>query len=164
MVLDLRSVFVNEQKSISIDYELDLSTLLVFGGYPLKKPVKANGSVKNRAGIITLDLACQVVYSAPCDRCGVDTENSYCLDLKRTLVNEIVNEENDDMILLSDFKLDLDDFIYTEVVLNLPTKHLCDEDCKGLCEKCGKNLNYGECGCDKKEIDPRLAPLAELLK
>ncbi len=164
MILDLRSVFINENKSISVNSDLDLSALQVYGGYPLKKPVSANGSVSNRAGVVTLNLVCKVIYSAPCDRCGQDTVKTYCIDLTRTLVNEIGNEENDEMLLISDFKLDLDDFIYSEVVLNLPTKHLCKEDCKGICEKCGKNLNNGECDCNKKEIDPRLAPLAELLK
>ena len=40
---------------------------------------------------------------------------------------------------------------------------LCSEDCKGLCPKCGRDLNEGECGCDLKEPDPRLAVLAQLL-
>lgn len=164
MVLDLRNIFVNENKSVSVSCELDLSTLQVYGEYPLKKPVKANGSVTNRAGIVTLNLACEVVYGAPCDRCGTETENTYRLNLNRILVNEIANEENDEIVLLSDFKLDLENFVYSEVVLNLPTKHLCNKNCKGLCDKCGKNLNNGDCGCNKKEIDPRLAPLQELLK
>lgn len=164
MVLDLRNVFVNENKSVSVSTEFDFGTLEVYGGHPLKKPVEVNGSVSNRAGIVTLDLDLEVTYSAPCDRCGTETVKPYCIKVKRTLVNELGNEDNDEMLLLSDFKLNLDEFVYSEVVLNLPTKHLCKDDCRGICEKCGKNLNNGDCGCSKKEIDPRLAPLAELLK
>ena len=46
--------------------------------------------------------------------------------------------------------------------LSFPSKMLCDEDCKGLCQKCGKNLNEGECSCDMTEIDPRMLPLKKL--
>ena len=49
-----------------------------------------------------------------------------------------------------------------DVVLNLPSKVLCKDDCKGLCPQCGKNLNDGPCDC-KEPVDPRLAGLLELL-
>ena len=71
---------------------------------------------------------------------------------------------SDEMILVQDFKLDLYELVYTEVVLAMPSKHLCTKDCKGLCFKCGKNLNDGPCGCATKEVDPRLKALAELLE
>ena len=48
-------------------------------------------------------------------------------------------------------------------MLNLDSKLLCREDCKGLCSRCGKNLNLGPCDC-RKEPDPRLAALAQLLE
>lgn len=164
MVLDLRSVFADEGKSILVDSEFDLSSLELYGGYPLKNPVKVSGTVYNRVGIVTLDVVCEVEYSAPCDRCGIDAVKTYRISIKRTLVNEIQSDENDEMILLEAYKLDLDKLVYSEVVLGVPTKHLCREDCKGICSKCGKNLNSGNCACPEREIDPRMAPLAELLK
>ena len=60
-------------------------------------------------------------------------------------------------------QLEVDELVYTEVILNLPSKHLCKADCKGLCFKCGKNLNEGDCGCKSDEPDPRFAKLRELL-
>jgi uncharacterized protein len=48
-------------------------------------------------------------------------------------------------------------------MLSLPIKRLCDEQCKGLCQVCGADLNEGECGCVVEEIDPRLATLRDLL-
>mgnify|MGYP001091754997 FL=1 len=59
--------------------------------------------------------------------------------------------------------LDLEELARTDILLELPTKVLCSEDCKGLCSQCGKNLNEGECSCEKKQIDPRLAILSQLL-
>ena len=79
------------------------------------------------------------------------------------MATSVESEESDDIIATPDMKLDIDELVYAETVSNLPMKHLCREDCKGICQKCGKNLNEGECGCPSKEIDPRLAALAELL-
>lgn len=164
MSLDLRSVFANEGKSISIDSEFDLSEVELYGEYPLKTPVKVLGAISNKTSIVTLNVVCEVCYSAPCDRCGIETEKTYRIPIIRTLVNECESDDNDEMILLDSYELDLDELVYSEVVLGVPTKHLCKDSCKGVCPKCGKNLNSGECGCNDDEIDPRLQPLAELLK
>ena len=66
---------------------------------------------------------------------------------------------------IMDFKgnLDLDEAVTTAFVLAMDTKNLCSEDCKGLCPKCGADLNLGPCGC-RPEADPRWAALAQLLK
>lgn len=45
-----------------------------------------------------------------------------------------------------------------------PLNNICNADCRGLCLKCGANLNHGDCGCDRTVIDPRLAALQQLLK
>ena len=51
-----------------------------------------------------------------------------------------------------------------ELIMDMEMAVVCTEDCKGLCPKCGKDLNEGECGCNRKEVDPRLACLAALLE
>jgi uncharacterized protein len=59
--------------------------------------------------------------------------------------------------------IDLAPFVRELSLLSLPIKVLCRPDCQGLCQECGANLNYGDCGCAAEEIDPRLAVLAKLL-
>ncbi|MBC7324073.1 MAG: DUF177 domain-containing protein [Moorella sp. (in: Bacteria)] len=49
------------------------------------------------------------------------------------------------------------------LILALPMKQLCRENCEGLCPRCGCNLNTGTCRCEKKMVDPRLVVLEELL-
>lgn len=58
--------------------------------------------------------------------------------------------------------LDLAGVAWEQFMLAMPVNPLCDETCKGLCPKCGANLNQGDCGCDRTEEDPRLAPLRNL--
>jgi uncharacterized protein len=57
----------------------------------------------------------------------------------------------------------LADILAEQVHLALPMKLLCREDCRGLCAGCGANLNRERCRCDRRAVDPRLAPLAALL-
>jgi uncharacterized protein len=57
--------------------------------------------------------------------------------------------------------VDLDGLVREQILLALPLRNLCREDCKGLCQKCGADLNAGACSCEQKEIDPRWSALAD---
>lgn len=164
MVLDLKGVFATVGASLPIDYSVDMSETSYAGTFPLKSPVEVRGSVFNSAGVVTLRIEMSYVFDAPCDRCGVETVHSFTLPFERSLAVSIEAEESDTIIAVPDMKLCVDELVFSEVYMDLPSKHLCSEDCKGLCFKCGKNLNEGKCGCPEKEIDPRLSKLAELLE
>lgn len=163
MIIDLKRIFANDDASMPVDYSLDMSSVEFSGLFPLKEPVKITGSVFSKASIVRLSAKISYTYEAPCDRCGADAARGYTLDIEKSLAASLEGEESEDIILIPDMKLDLDELIYTEVIVSLPMKHLCREDCKGICAKCGKNLNEGKCGCPEKEIDPRLSALADLL-
>ena len=163
MVIDLKHIFVNVGASLPLEYELDLSAVEYSGLFPLKKPAVIKGTVSNKASLIRLEAEIVYEFSAPCDRCGVDTTRNHSVSLDKSLAVSIEGEDSDSIIIVPDMKLDLDELVYSEVIVSLPMKHLCSEDCKGICSKCGKNLNDGKCECPEKEIDPRLAVLAELL-
>lgn len=164
MIIDLKKVFVTENEVLPVSCCFDMTETEYMGIYPLKKPVSVSGTISNKAGLVVLKLSMVYVFSADCDRCGLPTETEYSICLEKSLAPEIEGEDSDSILLVPDMKLDLDELIYTEVLLSLPMKHLCRADCKGICPKCGKNLNKGDCGCTSKEIDPRLQKLADLLK
>lgn len=164
MILDLKSIFASDNSELQIDYKYDMSGVEVSGAFPLRNPVTAKGRVLNRASVVSLELIIRYTYSSVCDRCGEDCEREYNVSVDKLLAASIEGEDSDTIIVVPDLKLDLDGLIYSEVILDLPTKFLCKEDCKGICPDCGKNLNDGECGCNHREIDPRLAKLAELLE
>jgi DUF177 domain-containing protein len=56
-------------------------------------------------------------------------------------------------------EIDLSPLVREQVLLSLPTRSLCDEECRGLCPRCGTNRNYARCGCSAAAVDPRLAIL-----
>ncbi len=164
MILDLRQLFADNGGIVPLNAEFDLSDIEFYGAFPIKAPVRVTGEILSSADIVSLSAEIQVEYTAPCDRCGVDTVKQYCFKVEKTLVTELFGgEENDAMLVIPDKQLNVDELIMTEVVLNIPTKHLCREDCKGVCQQCGKNLNDGDCSCKKENGDPRLAVLKQLL-
>lgn len=163
MALDLKKIFATEGFTLPISLTLDMSDVDYFGGCPLKAPVVVDGSVSNRAGVVRLYLEIGFEVSAPCDRCGIDAANKHTIVIDKSLAVSIENEDSDTILTVPNMKLDVDELVFSEVILNMPTKHLCKEDCQGICVQCGKNLNDGKCDCNFKEIDPRLQKLADLL-
>jgi uncharacterized protein len=68
----------------------------------------------------------------------------------------------DEYAIVQNGKLDLDEELREVLILEMPMRFLCSEDCPGLCPKCGKPKRDGSCNCSEKEIDPRWAKLAKL--
>lgn len=73
--------------------------------------------------------------------------------------------ENEIQIINKDtVYIDITDDVRQYILLAIPIKLLCKEDCKGLCPRCGKNLNEGNCNCEIDTIDPRWEALSKLMK
>ena len=163
MLLDVRSILHTPGKRLPFQFELDLTDVEFFGRYPVTETVKVQGEVKNTADILDLELTAQTVLDAMCDRCGKEFRQDKEIFYSCILAEEIQNEDNDEIVLLEDGKVDVEDLARTAFILEMDTKTLCSEDCKGLCSRCGADLNLGPCSC-QKEVDPRLAALAKLLE
>ena len=163
MRLDLRDVILVPDAEKSFQCQVDLSDLEFYGRKPIVRPVLAQGSVVNHAGALVLNGTARSELDLVCDRCGKDFSREKVVALDMLLADELEQEDSEDEIFLLDGnELDLDELVTTAFVLAMDTKNLCSEDCKGLCAKCGADLNLGPCGC-RPEVDPRLAALAQLL-
>ncbi len=161
-MLNLTKVFA-EEGSVSFDFLLDLTDVDFYGNHPFPTPVTVKGSVENFAGIVLLKATSQFEFSAPCDRCAELVKRPTTLSFEHVIVTNVEDEENDGFIVAEQMQLDVEELIRDNLILWMPSKVLCKEDCKGLCDQCGKNLNEGECDCKKSTVDPRLAALASLL-
>ncbi len=125
--------------------------------------LRFSGQAKDISGFIRLIGTVSGEHSAPCARCLAPVTQPFSIEIDLSVVTA-PTESDEDVILAEGQKIDLGTFASETVLLNLPLRLLCREDCKGLCPKCGKDLNTGECDCDHKEIDPRLAGLADFFK
>lgn len=119
-----------------------------------------------------LDLKFKYEFTAPCDKClemttGFGEERSGLQFMKSP--EGVFNEEkelgDDDMgiIYVEEDEIDLHDVVRQEIIYILPVRMVCGEDCKGLCQSCGENLNLGKCNCET-EADPRWSALKNIKK
>jgi uncharacterized protein len=164
MRLGLSQIIDRPGESISYSAVVDLSDLQYGTCFPVTEPVKASGTVRNTAGVLVMKGTITTCIHGICDRCAAEFDREMELPIDAVLVTELANEENEDewVFTLEGDSADLDDIVRTIFVLNMDSKLLCSDDCKGMCCRCGKNLNEGPCSCEK-EIDPRLAALKQLL-
>ena len=163
MLLNVQKIINAPGERVDFQFELDLSDVDFGGRYPVQKPVVVSGDVRNVAGMLLMQFEASTVLDAVCDRCLKEFSQNKTIRYECMLAEELEDEENDDIILLEDGCVDLGDLAKTMFILEMDTKTLCSEDCKGICPGCGVDLNQGSCTC-KKEVDPRLAVLAKLLE
>ena len=162
MIIDLKKMFSAGKMKIECDLKLDLPAgdLRLLGD-----KVHVSGELKNMAGNAELSIMLSYSLAAVCDRCSADVLMNEELAQQHILARTLQGDEDVDLyIQLQDGRLDLDQLVYDDILLNLPGKILCEEDCKGLCAVCGINLNQGNCECAAERIDPRLEALKQFLR
>lgn len=170
MQINLSEVISNEGKFVQVDavYEPDKFKTAA-GDYPIldKKPVHfefTNLGEKKIAMKAVIELA----LAMPCDRCLEEVRKDFHIEVEDEFnMNETDAqriEALDEMNFISGSNLDVDSFVYGEILLSLPMKVLCSESCKGICNRCGTNLNHGTCDCDTRSLDPRMAKILDVFK
>lgn len=106
--------------------------------------------------------------SIPCGRCLEPVVCPFDLDIDQELDMKQTEEERveslDEQPYVSGYNLDVDQLLSNELLLNLPMKVLCSENCQGICNRCGANLNHGSCSCDQSSPDPRMSVIQDLFQ
>lgn len=104
--------------------------------------------VINRVGAVTLAYDADVSLRMTCARCLKELEQKNHYHFEHILVRELANN-NDDYIVAEGDVVDMSETALTDILLELPSKVLCSEDCKGLCPVCGADLNVSDCSCEQ---------------
>jgi uncharacterized protein len=117
---------------------------------------------------IILDAETKIAANLICDRCASEFQSVITSKYRMIylFMHNVENSENEkiDVVYLhpETDKINIGEDVRDYALLALPMKKLCSEDCKGLCPKCGKNLNDGSCNCKDEKIDSRWEPLQKL--
>ena len=162
MFLDLHEIIEVPGGRVPFRCELSADRLSFPALVSFSGPVTASGEVKNTAGILELDAVVEADMIVRCDRCTAEFPRKLSLPVSVTLKADPDEEDYEELFPLEGDGVDVCDVLETCFILNMDQKFLCSEDCRGLCERCGRNLNDGPCGCGK-QTDPRMAVLAQLL-
>jgi len=115
----------------------------------------AFGEITNHSGLILLSGKIEPNLKVECARCGKQFGYKEPIMLNAKITDKLANADEDEFIIMEDFAIDIDEIVRSALILELPTRYLCREDCKGLCPQCGKDLNNGSCGCNLGERDSR---------
>lgn len=116
-------------------------------------------------GKVLVEGTGRIPFSSSCNRCLTEVTEDVILDFKEQLYSpeiEIDEDTKEEQYYLEGYELDLLALIREELQLAWPTKILCKEDCKGICKKCGIDLNKENCQCDDFIPDVRFANLMEI--
>ena len=157
MLLDLSPIVNVDGKKLRFEKTIDFSDRCEVGVVFLS-PCEISGGLANIGGSIELSAKVSTRLRFACDRCCEEFEVDFECSFEEVLKKEDVREESDDnpdVLYFRGNSIELDDIVLNNIIVSLPVKRLCREDCKGLCPDCGKNLNTGECSCDTRPTDPR---------
>ncbi len=117
-------------------------------GYQFSSPVQINGEIHNHAGAVVLTLHIEFSLLVTCDRCLKETEQAFSYDKEHMVVRSVNDENNEeDYVIAEAESIDIAEIALADLLLELPSKMLCKEDCKGLCPVCGCDRNLTECNC-----------------
>ena len=117
---------------------------------------------------IILEVSSDINSRVICDRCGTEFNKKIESHYKMVYLSRNVENSNEELdfnyLAPNTNQIDIKNDVRDYLLLAIPMKKLCKDDCKGLCFKCGSNLNNGECDCNYDEIDDRWKALLDLKK
>ena len=156
---------IDEPKTYEIPVEFD--TVKMLGEtYPVteKQPVAITlihlGKKK-----IQMNAEIQMTLEIPCGRCLEPVSVPFVISVDEQFELSDTPEqatEDSDEPYIDGYQLDVDALVRNELFVHMPLRVLCKEDCKGICKRCGTNLNLGTCDCDATELDPRMAAILDI--
>lgn len=162
MKINIVSVINCDGAKLDIEKEVCVGSFEFAGNeYSFEKPVKVTGEIKNIGSALKIALKVEGEYTSYCDRCGCDVSATIEGEAEENITGENV-EIDSEMFTLNGHTLDISGAVESLVYSSLPMRNLCSDDCKGLCSKCGTDLNKSECNCDTTRYDPRFAIFRKL--
>ena len=167
MIIDISKVVKSINKEVSQEVSIELTSFESrLGEFPILQKSPVMLTITNQENkTLFIRGAVDVTLSIPCGRCLEEVPTQICFDIDKKLdINEsiLVDDEMEENDYLIGFELDVDKLVYAEILVNWPMRVLCKDDCEGICKVCGANLNKGDCGCQRTELDPRMAAIQDI--
>ena len=164
MLINLSKLISGDLPSLTEQVTIEMETFAsAVGVFPIKDKKEFSLKVsKIGKEKFLIEGETAVTVEIPCDRCLTPVQVEVPLVIHREYDQNAAEEELDDEELIIGYNLDTEQLMYCEILVNWPMKTLCTEACKGICKKCGTNLNHGDCTCDTVELDPRMAKIRDI--
>lgn len=162
MKIDVSKLFRKKVQTLPFEVTSQLSTIerdeLKIS---LNSPLNIKGKAYYDEEVVTLVGTITTNIKMQCARCLAEVDYPITVDFEDIFSK---HEEEDNYLISEEETIDLINMVTDNLILSIPVKVNCTENCKGLCPQCGKNLNKGLCNCTSDNIDPRLEVLKNLFK
>lgn len=166
MRVELADIITCEGKEMSRQAEVEFASFdSKLGRFPIVKKAPFVLKFTNESNKrLLIQGQTEVTIAIPCDRCleTVETVFPVIVDKELDLTGNDEEKSMEGSNYIIGTSLDVDQLIFGEILVSWPMKVLCREDCKGICRRCGANLNHTECQCPKTEPDPRMAAIQDI--
>jgi uncharacterized protein len=163
MELDISKIRSKTGCGKSIDFEQTVEDITDKKIHFLR-PVHLQGKIRNLDGTLYLEGEADILIERVCDRCLSSYKQPLRIRIEENFYPEY--KKIDDIDFFKTYngnQLVLDQTIHDGVLLNININSICEEECKGICSTCGKDLNEGPCSCEMENIDPRMEILKNLI-
>ena len=165
MIIDLSEIIRDVDARVMLDNDIEFEPIEFLGeSFVFSKPLHIKGSICNNSKSLELKAEVSGAMGANCARCREPLSVEVRFDIDEVIMQNADGLDDEDVIVIEGESIDIKEVVLYNFLMNVSGKYLCSDDCKGLCPKCGVNLNLESCTCDDDEIDPRWAKLAEIMK
>ncbi|MDD3839654.1 MAG: DUF177 domain-containing protein [Clostridia bacterium] len=165
-MIDVCQILKNRDKSIDFEFSVHKGDIIIeFPDIQSIGPLVIDGTLTNDGENLIMNGSMKGEIQLKCSRCLEPFTFEINTDLFQEFTMDGDKAKEQDIYLIKDNEIDLMPLIQENILLSIPTKSLCKDDCKGLCQQCGTNLNYQDCNCvEHDDIDIRLSALKDLFK
>jgi uncharacterized protein len=168
MRINISDIVKIDGASLNVNFNEVMDSLqnLIGDEFVFGNPVIFEGKISNTSGVLKLEGNLKTEYTVKCYRCLKDINSKLDTTIKENLVDaEKVEKDTDiETYTYEGNFIEIDRILIDNIVLNLPMKQVCTKDCKGICPKCGVDLNLEQCECKEDEADPRMEILKNFFK
>ncbi|MHC1683232.1 MAG: DUF177 domain-containing protein [Clostridiaceae bacterium] len=160
MIIDISKVLSRKNYSEETNFIVECKELSKL--YSIVEPIKFQGVINNISDSIGVSGKAKGIIEINCSRCLGLIKYVIDADIDEIITNNIDNRD-EEIIFINKDQIDLSQVIENDILFSIPVKVLCDENCKGLCQRCGVNKNINHCSCSDGIVDPRLEKLKDML-
>ncbi len=137
----------------------------------LAQAAEVRGTIRRTGQAVAVNGHVETLAQVDCDRCLKPVQLPVSTDFALEYITgadyesssvAALSEEEMSVSVFDGESIDVDEIVKEQILLTVPVRALCREDCKGICPECGLDLNTGQCNCADDKVDPRWAALKSL--
>lgn len=151
MIFNITNIKKESGAQMDVTYVGPLDNTSIKDMVIINDDISLDGTLTNYEEAILFRGTLGVSYIGKCNRCLEPVTRNLTLKLNERY--STMHSDEDDIYLYEGNYVDLTKAVIDNIIMSLPARLLCSEQCKGICPVCGKNLNLGECNCDKSRDD-----------